>query len=76
MRLKDSEYAVLFPKKFLIRYAVETEAFSHIWEEKRQKYNIWTQKSPTSSYYLLITHILKRRKSEDKIFSPCIVIFD
>jgi hypothetical protein len=32
-----SEYAMIFPKKFLIRYAVESEAFNHTCEEKERK---------------------------------------
>lgn len=57
MCLKISEYTALFPQKFLIRYAVETEAFGHIWEEKEKKTEAkyLDTKPPTSSYYLLIT---------------------
>lgn len=37
MCLKVSEYIALFPKKFLISDAMETEAFSDICEEKERK---------------------------------------
>lgn len=37
MCLKVSEYTALSSKKFLISYAMETEAFSHICEEKEMK---------------------------------------